>query len=371
MKKVTVTNDRGMLRLKWRHNKKVRSLSLGLEDTRTNRAIAISKARMIAEDIEYHRFDKTLNKYRPHTIGNTGMSCAELFEAFSKYKAKDFGVSERSIETRYKPIRLALDKWLQHQAHGLNVMKAKDFRNIQLETVTKQTAKSRLWLLCSCWDWAIEEELIAAKNPWKGLARGIKTYPTQEVKPFTKAEIIAILKGFSASRHYHPYADFVTFLFGTGCRFGEAVALRWEHLGDNYKTVWIGESISRGHHYKGTKNGRDRTFALTSNLQAMLHSRFEKFQAHPSDLVFPAPRGGPIHDQNFRRRAWKSLLEEAHIPYRRLYAIRHSVLTYALKNGSDPIEVAEAAGHDKQILFSTYAHAMRDQPVFQEFEKCE
>lgn len=31
---------------------------------------------------------------------------------------------------------------------------------------------------------------------------------------------------FKADRYYHPYADFVAFLFGTGCRFGEAAALK-------------------------------------------------------------------------------------------------------------------------------------------------
>ncbi len=40
----------------------------------------------------------------------------------------------------------------------------------------------------------------------------------------------------------------------TGCRFGEAVGLRWKHLGAGHKTVWIGESVSRGVR-RSTKTG--------------------------------------------------------------------------------------------------------------------
>lgn len=367
MKKVSVTRDRGMLRLRWRYIEKVYSLSLGIEDNRANRAIALSKARQIAEDIEYHRFDRTLNKYRSRTIGNTGMSCAELFEAFAQYKAKHCGVSVRSIETRYKPLRVALEKWLKYPAHILDTEKARNFKGKQLETVTNRTAKSRIWLLQSCWNWAIKEEWIAGKNPWNGLAQGIKPTPTQEVKPFTEAEITAILKGFSKSRYYHPYTDFITFLFCSGCRFGEAVALRWEHLANDFEAVWIGESISRGYR-KSTKTGRARTIVLGPSMRAMLSSRFNRFQPLPSDLVFPAPKGGPINDRNFSRRAWKSVLEDVCVPYRKLYAIRHSALSHALKNGADPISVAEAAGHDKRMLLSTYAHVIQVKQVFQEFE---
>jgi integrase len=73
----------------------------------------------------------------------------------------------------------------------------------------------------------------------------VKPAPKQKVKPFALAEVQAILAAFRTDRYYQHYADFVTFLFGTGCRFGEAVALKWRHIADDYSTVWIGESVSR------------------------------------------------------------------------------------------------------------------------------
>ena len=366
MKRVSVTNDRGMLRLRWRHQGKIYGLSLGLEDSRASRAIARSKARQIAEDIEYHQFDKTLNKYRPKTIGNRGLTCAELFETFGQHKARHHGVSGRSIETRYRPLARALEKWLDIPAHDLDVAKARDFKSIQLETVTGQTAKARLWLLQSCWDWAIVQELLAPSNPWKGLAAGVKPTPTQQVKPFTAAEIQAILEGFRTHRHYSHYADFVTFLFSCGCRFGEVAALRWEHVGNGFETIWIGESVSRGHH-KSTKTGKARTLVLSPSIQNMLGDRHGRLGPQPRDLVFASPRGLPINDHTFSRRAWRSVLESANVPYRKLYATRHSAISHALANGASAIAVAEQSGHDKRVLLDSYAHVIESKLVFKEF----
>ncbi len=49
-------------------------------------------------------------------------------------------------------------------------------------------------------------------------------------KPFTSEEIKAIIQGFEQDRYYSHYAGFVEFLFGTGCRTGEAIGLCWKHL---------------------------------------------------------------------------------------------------------------------------------------------
>ena len=78
----------------------------------------------------------------------------------------------------------------------------------------------------------------------------------------------------------------------------------------------------------------------------------------PDDLVFPAPKGDTISDFNFRRRAWKNMLEKLDIDYRKPYATRHTAISHALANGANPMAVAEQTGHDPQILFKHYASAI-------------
>lgn len=110
--KVQVTSDRGMLRLRWTYIDKRYSLSLGLEDTRSNRTHAQGIARQIAEDIRCGQCNITKNKYCPKIIGNCGLICSELFDKFTTHKQRDFGISARSVETRYIPLSRALEKWL-------------------------------------------------------------------------------------------------------------------------------------------------------------------------------------------------------------------------------------------------------------------
>ena len=64
---------------------KQKYLTLGLDDTPGNRAIAQAKAKQIESDIIYERFDLTLNKYRP---GHMRMVNAEQTETFTDKNLK-------------------------------------------------------------------------------------------------------------------------------------------------------------------------------------------------------------------------------------------------------------------------------------------
>lgn len=131
-------------------------------------------------------------------------------------------------------------------------------------------------------------------------------------KPFTKEEIWAIIQAFRADRYYSHYADFVEFLFGTGCRTSEAIGLQWKHLSDDCSTVWIGESLSRGIR-KSTKTNRARILTLTPKLQALLLSR-KPMALDIEGLVFTSLRGGPIDDNNFRKSPSRQLPQRQRQP---------------------------------------------------------
>jgi integrase len=209
---------------------------------------------------------------------------------------------------------------------------------------------------------------IAPENPWPAQIARIKTQPKQKVKPFTGAEVSAILSAFKTHPHYSHYADFVGFLFGCGTRFGEAVALRWEDVAEDFSTVWIGWSITgRDRPRNLTKTGKARTVLVSSKIAEMLRERYEAMQPRPSDLVFPAPKEGHINDSLFRRRAWKSVLESLNIPYRKPYRTRHTAISHALKSGANYIELAEATGHDAKVLHQNYASAIESKSIFVEF----
>jgi integrase len=99
-------------------------------------------------------------------------------------------------------------------------------------------------------------------------------------------------------------------------------------------------------------------------VRAMLVARFNRLSPQPDELVFPSPKGLPINDHTFRRRAWKTILESCQIEYRSPYNLRHTAISHALHNGANYIALAEQTGHDKRMMLSTYAHAIGSECLF-------
>ena len=83
-------------------------------------------------------------------------------------------------------------------------------------------------------------------------------------------------------------------------------ALRWRHFNDDCSVVWVGESHTHGE-FKDTKTGKAREVKLSPSLAAMLRSRLADSQGEGDDLVFPAPRCGPMDEHNFKR-VWAKVL---------------------------------------------------------------
>jgi hypothetical protein len=61
----------------------------------------------------------------------------------------------------------------------------------------------------------------------------------------------------------------------------------------------------------------------------------------PDNLVFLSPKELPINDHRVIARAWKTILEQCHVEYRKPDKVRHSAISHALKNGASPIDLAK------------------------------
>ncbi|MBE9171198.1 tyrosine-type recombinase/integrase [Pleurocapsales cyanobacterium LEGE 06147] len=362
---VRVENANGRLRLRFTYSGRRYVVAVGLPDSKVNRLVAQQKAAQIELDIASGNFDATLSKYKPPKATSQKqreMSVADLFEQFRSAQATAKELHAGSL-CRYTATLKHLERYFSSKsAESIDQTDAEGFAQYLRGKVSTRTAKDYLILVQACWKWT---EQSLSHNPWSSVVGKVKPTPKQKVKPFTVAEVQAILDAFRNNRYYRHYADFVAFLFGTGCRFGEAVALKWKHIADNCSSVWIGESVSRGNR-KTTKTGKDRTVTLTTKITQMLKER-RPDRCDPESLVFPAPSGKTISDHTFRRRAWKKILASLGIEYRKPYATRHTAISHALANGANPLAVAEATGHEPQILFKHYASVIQRSAVMVEF----
>jgi integrase len=267
---VSVQSFRGMLRLRWSYRGERYTLSTGTPDGQVNRTIAESKARVIEGDMVTGNFDPSLAKYRHQPQEVASMSVAELLNRFIDYKQK--ALYDRSLD-KFRALRQPTQAFFGNKlAASIDEALADRFR-LHLGTwMAPATQRERLTILRAAWDWGIKQKLLT-DNPWVEVLRRVRVPPKQRPKPFTTAEVQAIMAGFERSRHYRHYADFIEFMFCTGCRLGEAIGLQWRHLSPDCSKVWIGEAMARGGERKSTKTNRSREFKLPTKLQATLQAR--------------------------------------------------------------------------------------------------
>ena len=355
---VSITVDKGRLRLRWRHAGKRFVLYIGLPDTSINRKLAEAKATQIELDIKSGHFDQTLKAYQLQTVTQYQLRVVELFDNFIQHKAKT--VASATLD-KYRSLSVCLGNYFKdRQAVSIGITEAEKFADwYNCQNLSKVVIKERLSLLKACWQWAMAQDLVES-NPWVDMPARIKVPPRQMPKPFTREEIEAIIHTFRIDPYYHYYADFVEFRFGTGCRTGEVIGLSWKHVSDDCSRVWIGETLVKGTR-KSTKTNKARHISLTPKLQAILLNRKSK-GCTPEELVFTGPKGAPIDEHNFAQRAWKKILNRLGIDYRRPYITRHTLISHALDLGMNPVEVAQLTGHDVETLYKNYAGNVNSRP---------
>ncbi len=352
---VKIDADRLRLRLVWSAAGNRHYLPLGLSDTPVNRKLAEAKARIIEVDIATGRFDASLKRYREPEIGRDS-TVVELFRKFITYKGKT--VYARTLE-KYQALLLMLQDCLGSRfARDVSERDVEKLKEYLLTRAQPITAKEKIGLMSACWDWGIRQGWLE-ENPWHEIK--IRVPPKQSPSPFTKEEVKAIVSAFRHDPKYQHYGDFVDFLFSTGCRIGEAIALQWKHFEQDYNAVWIGVTYSRGL-LKEAKRNRDRTVRLTERVRQMLLSRRPK-DFKPDGLVFPAPRGGYIDDHNFRNRAWVTILSGLDIPYRMPRNNRHTVVSHGVAEGLSFGEISNQTGHSIKTMVSHYTGNVKSNPT--------
>ncbi|MCG5060801.1 MAG: tyrosine-type recombinase/integrase [Limnoraphis sp. WC205] len=365
---VSISDNRGRVRLRWTYQGQRYSLNLGLPYTPTYLKVASMTAHRIELDIESGNFDETLDKYRPEHLRSDAnqekVTVVELFERFIKFK-EDF-VDKRTLEKYYACMNY-IDEFVGSRSlNQIDEKLALKFSGWLQDNqqLSPRTTKEHLSLLKAAFAYGMKNKLVGG-NPWTEVVSYFKVPPKQMPDPFTLDEVRAIIEAFRNHSVYSYYYPYVEFLFRTGCRTAEAIGLQWKNLNPNCTSVWIGESLSRGRR-KATKTNRARTIPLSDRLSELLLS-IRRVPMVKEELVFLTPKRKPIDDGNFRSRAWQPILQDLGIEYRKPYITRHTFISHALASGMNPMEVAQITGHDLQTLYDNYAGYVNKTPQLFDF----
>lgn len=377
---VGIENKGGKLRLRlsraYHPEGKQVYISTRLPDTPDNRKKAQVKAWEIEEDLARGDFDLSLARYtfqpKISLVSRNGspveaIKLIDLWDSFCQYKRPQ--LEESTFIKEYQGDYRKRIETLPSQSLGDAVA----IRDHLLQTRTLDVAKRTLIRLSACCDWAVDSGKIAA-NPFTRMAtkiRAPKADPNEDflddIDPFSPSERAAILEGFYRIKPY--YGPFVEFLFLTGCRPGEALALTWEDYRDSHLRIVKSWSYLLGK-TKPTKTGVARKFPVNSQLADLL----ERVRANSdTDLIFPGMKGGHMAYENFVHQVWKGgrhsdrkryrgvmpeLLEAGTVErYRPPYNTRHTFIT-EMVNGGVPIpQVAKIVGNSPKVLLDHYCGA--------------
>jgi integrase len=154
------------------------------------------------------------------------------------------------------------------------------------------------------------------------------------------------------------FGTMVIFAAATGMRPGEWVALEYRDIDRVGRVAYVNRSFSKGRLSRPKTEASIRAVPLQARALAAL----DQLPARTSsDLLFPAEKGGYIDLHNFRNRNWKPAQVAAGIePFRRIYDLRHTFATFALRAGISTFELSRYMGASLTMIDRHYGHLARD-----------
>lgn len=238
-----------------------------------------------------------------------------------------------------------------------------------------RTARDRFKLIVAAVDWASKNDRLdrqlglkwrdclsslngKLKSDRKTNKEDKSDSDEDKIDPFSIEEVESILNAFKSEtfsrykgRHYQ-YYHYLKFLWLTGCRPSEAIALKWDNIDLNGHKLKFCEGyvMSSGTlvKKKGTKTVPSRWFPINSDLEMLLVTI-----PINSDYVFTNYLGEPI-SQHALNRVWQGILKKLGIRYRIPYNLRHSMISYHANRGFPIVQLANIVGNSEDVIRKHY-----------------
>lgn len=241
-----------------------------------------------------------------------------------------------------------------------------------LNSGTWNSGKSRnneVSLIKAVFELAVRDELIS-ENPCSKIERS--GYQKPIVDPFDLNEVHLILNNLAQHRPEQTW-NFVQFMFFTGLRTSEGLALKWSNV-----DFWKREALIESANVYNVQTNETKTNVMRIvKLNAMAIEALQRQKTHTffaGEHIFHDPETrAPWEYQTITdvRRFWKTTLKQVDIRYRRPYNMRHTYATVGLMNGVTPAFMAAQLGHNLRTFFERYAKWINGSQDTKEMEKIE
>jgi len=164
----------------------------------------------------------------------------------------------------------------------------------------------------------------------------------------------------------HPLGPLFRVAAATGARRGEVLALRWDDVDFEERTLRFDSSIVaagdalvegslKNDLVKVVPVDEDTLEVLRQHRLRQLQDRMASPMWEPADLVFCNRHGQGLHPRSLGR-IWAKLITQAGVPYIKMHALRHTHATWLLEAGMPLHAVAQRLGHkDAMVTATVYA----------------
>jgi integrase len=222
--------------------------------------------------------------------------------------------------------------------------------------VTKHPANARVSLTClkGMLDVAVREDVLTA-NPAKSVTP-VPATASDDVKALTVEEVVKLRAALAADEKAtaQNLTDLVDVMLATGCRIGEALALRWSEVDLEEHVVYLTGTVVREQGVRlfrqdNTKGKKPRGHLVPKFAVTMLERRAVEIPPGELDLVFPSARGG-LREVTTIDKQWRKF-RERHPEWSWItpHTFRKSVGT-AVERGADIEAAAAQLGHSRSAV---------------------
>ncbi|GAA7753594.1 hypothetical protein HpMS105_14970 [Helicobacter pylori] len=198
-----------------------------------------------------------------------------------------------------------------------------------------------------------ESERFLSQNPYFAITLK-NAQEAKAIDPFNLEEIKTLIENAPSLR----LRAFLAVAFFTGARTGEQLALMWEDIDFNKKTITINKSLNQLGQITSPKNKPSiREVDLLEPVEKILKELKASEPAGKKMIFLSIPK----RTQEFQQ-AFKDLLKAMNLKERKLYTTRHTFASLMLSQGEEAMWVSKTLGHkDLNTTYKTYSHYIPQQ----------
>jgi integrase len=244
-------------------------------------------------------------------------------------------------QERYRANQIKKTKLADMQLDKITGEVVAQYRDARLKEVSANTVRLELAFLSVVFEQCRKDWGLAVSNPVRQIRMPKPGKPRQ--RRLEPGEEDALLAACKTSRAHYLHS-FVVLAIETGMRSGELLAMRWEHVNLNKRTVFLPD----------TKNGHPRTVPLSTRALNAIHA-------------LPRSINGKLFTSGYHsiHNAFQLAITKAQATQSdsvtflkglRFHDLRHEAVTRLFEKGLNPIEVGMVSGHKTLSMLQRYTH---------------